>query len=403
MKRHDDIDALRAIAFSLLIGYHVAMLYVAGWDLHLKSTHPAEWLQGPMILLNRWRMDLIFLVSGVATALMMRRSTPGGFLAERTWRLLLPLAFGMAVVIPIQPYCQGVANGLVEPGFLRFLERYFTAYRWPKGAFDGWDVGVTWNHLWYLPYLFAYTVVLAAIRPLAESRIGERLTSRLNALRGWRLVAYPAIPLFASAAMLQWRFPATHDLAHDWYNHATYFTVFAYGWLLGRLEAPWEALVRARWRSTGMALATGAAYMVVRRLVPDEPGALWMLGVLAVRSLYAWCAIAAILGWGRARLDRPFRWLPFARQSIYPWYVLHQSVIVVLAYWLVPMRLPAVPEAALIASGTVAGCWFINGAIVTKVRWLRACFGLKPRDAGREPAPARPVPSAARLGWDDIR
>src|SRR3546814_5782639 len=54
--------------------YHAAMLYVAGagWDFHLKSSHAAEWLQYPMLFLNRWRMELLFLVSGLAVNFMRR-------------------------------------------------------------------------------------------------------------------------------------------------------------------------------------------------------------------------------------------------------------------------------------------------------------------------------------------
>ena len=54
MQRRHDIDALRVIAFSLLILYHAAMVYVADWDFHIKSAHTFEWLQYPMIALNRW-------------------------------------------------------------------------------------------------------------------------------------------------------------------------------------------------------------------------------------------------------------------------------------------------------------------------------------------------------------
>ena len=104
MTRRHDIDALRTIAFALLILYHWCMLYVAGedWGWHLKSPHTTEWLQLPMLFVNRWRMDLIFLISGLSVHFLLRDTPIGRFIATRTWRLLLPLTFGCLVVVPIQ-------------------------------------------------------------------------------------------------------------------------------------------------------------------------------------------------------------------------------------------------------------------------------------------------------------
>ena len=168
MQRRHDIDALRALAFALLILYHWGMFYVAGddWGWHVKSTHLAGWLQLPMLAVNRWRMDLIFLISGLAAAFLLKPGQSGRFLAQRSARLLLPLTFGILVVVPVQPYVQGVTNGVVEPGFFAFLAEYYTARRWPENAFDGWQHGYTWNHLWYLAYLWVYTLALAALLPL---------------------------------------------------------------------------------------------------------------------------------------------------------------------------------------------------------------------------------------------
>ena len=147
MTRRHDIDALRALAFALLILYHLAMFYVLDWEWHIKSIHPAEWLQWPMLFVNRWRMDLIFLISGIAAAFLLDPDRIWQFVRQRTWRLFLPLLFGMLVVVPIQPYAQGVSNGAVEPGFWQFLIDYYSGKRWPENAFDGWQHGFTWNHL----------------------------------------------------------------------------------------------------------------------------------------------------------------------------------------------------------------------------------------------------------------
>jgi len=62
--RRHDINAVRVGALALLILYHVGMVYLADWGFHVKSPGSAEWLQWPMVAVKRWRMPLIFLVSG---------------------------------------------------------------------------------------------------------------------------------------------------------------------------------------------------------------------------------------------------------------------------------------------------------------------------------------------------
>ncbi|MGK0439153.1 MAG: hypothetical protein ACJATK_002111, partial [Paracoccaceae bacterium] len=59
--RRYDIDALRVLAFSILILYHIGMLYVADWGFHIKSAYQYEWVKYPMLLVNQWRMPLLFL------------------------------------------------------------------------------------------------------------------------------------------------------------------------------------------------------------------------------------------------------------------------------------------------------------------------------------------------------
>src|SRR5690606_15506569 len=145
--RRHDIDALRVLAFALLIIYHVGMFYVADWGWHIKSAHLSEWLQYPMLLVNRWRMPLLFLISGLAVNFLLRGMGAGELARSRVKRLLLPLAFGMAVIVPPQAYLQAVSNGAFDGNYLEFLRAYFTFQPWAQGAFDGSHIGITWNHL----------------------------------------------------------------------------------------------------------------------------------------------------------------------------------------------------------------------------------------------------------------
>ena len=376
MTRRHDIDALRAIAFGMLILYHLCMLYVFDWGWHVKSMHQAEWLQWPMIFVNRWRMDLIFMISGMAAAFLLKTDQAWRFVRQRNWRLMLPLLFGMAVVVPIQPYAQGVTNGLVKPGFVQFIIDYFSGKQWPKNAFDGWQYGFTWNHLWYLFYLWVYTLVLALLAKPLASTAGRKLVALFTGLRGWRLLVLPALPFLLYTVTLQDRFPDNGDFVHDWYRNAVYFTVFVYGYLVARDVGFWVEALRLRRVSLVAALAIFVPYLVLGQLLPDNAPHWQVIVIWTLRVGYIWTMLLAILGWGHALLNRPFRWLPWATESVYPWYMLHQSLIVGIAYWLIPYKLGAVMEPLLVLVGTVAGCYLIS-EIVKRVQWLRPCFGLK--------------------------
>jgi glucan biosynthesis protein C len=378
MNRRHDIDALRVLAFAGVILYHVAMYYVADWPWHLKSPHAAEWLQTPMRALNLWRMDLVFLISGLALGFLQRSRPTGALLRERSWRLLLPLVFGMLVIVPFQAYAQGVANGHIAPGFAAFLRRYLVGGPWPAGAFDGSDFGLTWNHLWYLPYLWLYTTLLVVLQPLLDSAAGQRLRVAFCGLRGAALLL-PALPLMAWSLTVWPHFPPTHDLIHDGWLHAVYVTLFLYGWWAGTDAGWWSAVARWRRRALGIALGMLALYLGLRALPADLPAPRLLLRLVA--DAYLWTALLAILGWGHVRLNRPWRWLPWARESVYPWYVLHQTLIIALAWWLAPGQLGPVVEPTLLLAGTLMGCWAIT-ALVRRTGWLRPLFGLGPRRAG---------------------
>lgn len=73
MQRRHDLDWLRVIAFGLLLLYHVGMDYVT-WDWHVKSPTTQLMLEPVMLLSSPWRMSLLLLISGVATAFVLRSS-----------------------------------------------------------------------------------------------------------------------------------------------------------------------------------------------------------------------------------------------------------------------------------------------------------------------------------------
>jgi hypothetical protein len=364
-ERRYDIDALRVIAFGLLILYHVGMFYVTGWGWHVKSAYQAEWLQLPMSLVNQWRMPLLFVISGLAMSFVIERYSPGRLAARRVVRLLLPLVFGMAVIVAPQCYYEALAKGLIEPGFGRFMVQYLTFQDFPGDAWGGENMIVwTWNHLWYLAYVLVYTLVLIAFTAVFPGAIAS-LRQVVGKMRGPWLILVPVAMLLVYGTFV---FPLapyiSHALIDDWYAHAMYGSFFLLGFLIGRSEGLWAEISRLRY----VTLA-GAVTMFVILNFTDN---------MLVIYLNRWLWLLAVFGLAFHWLNRPFRWLRYATEAVYPWYILHQTITIVLGYNLAKWALGPVVEPLLVVGGTIIGCLLLHEFVIRRSRILRPLFGLGP-------------------------
>ena len=160
--RRYDLDWLRVFAFGILIFYHVGMFYVT-WGWHVKSPSASPALEPAMLLVNPWRLALLFFISGVAIRFAADKAPLADFLPGRFVRLFVPLVFGMLVVVVPQAYAELRFKGEIGPGFLAFWRDYVLF----RGDFS--IITPTWNHLWYIAYMLVYTLLLAPfLKPLTR-------------------------------------------------------------------------------------------------------------------------------------------------------------------------------------------------------------------------------------------
>jgi hypothetical protein len=389
--RRLDLDWIRVGAFALLILYHVGMLYVS-WGFHVKSIHESRALETLMIALNPWRLSILFLVSGAATRFMLDKGSPGALAGLRSWRLLVPLAFGMAVVVPPQSYAEVVEK-------LGFAGSYWTFWFGHYLAFDQGFCGLvnnrrtclilpTWNHLWFVAYLWAYTMTLMAAVAIAPAALAaaSRGAGRLS---GITLLLGPALLLAAFRAILFPRFPITHALIDDPYAHAVYGSAFLFGFLVARSNAFAEATARLRWPALALALAAYLSLIWLRGLPVGAP---LRLALPLAYGLDQWCWILAILGFARHWLrDRDGPVMRYAAGAVFCWYIVHQTIIVVVAHWLKGLALPAAAEASLVIGATVAGC-YLAYEVARRVPLLRPLFGVTPPKPEQAEFTLRPSP-----------
>ena len=174
----------------------------------------------------------------------------------------------------------------------------------------------------------------------------------------------------------------------DWYNHAQYFGMFLFGFMLVRRPVLWLALDRLRWPALAMA-AVGAAVFLPASLGLGGP--LW--AERAGREALAWGAILAALGFAQRHLNHDHRWRAYFVDVIFAYYIVHQTALIALAVWLKPLQLGGAIEALLVIAGTVIAC-VVTAEVARRVSWLRPLFGFRgagPKVTGQR----RAAPSGA--------
>ena len=376
--RHYGMDWLRIGAFQLLILYHVGMAFVP-WDYQVKVVSPPlAWATIPMMLTNPWRLSLLFAVSGYASAALLARRAGrlGGFVRSRLARLGVPLLFGMAVAVTPQPWVWLVTQYGYPHGFGHFLAHDY--YRFQT---IGAVAMPTWMHLWFVVYLLAYTLLLAALlaAPLAWQECCARFTDRVMA--GPALLPLGIAGIYLARRLLSPGWEETHAFSNDWSAHAVYLPVFLFGYRL-RGSEPLQRAV-GRWWKLALAVAiSGWAMLALCEL--GYPGSTPLPHVLRVpyqlaRAAEAWGAIVGLIGLADRHWNVDSRWRPMLAEAVFPFYLIHQTIILVVAYWLLATPTGPAVRFLVLVSATGAGCWafYLAGRSIS---WLRPLIGLKRRE-----------------------
>ncbi|CAN5777464.1 acyltransferase family protein [soil metagenome] len=385
-ERRADLDWLRVLAFGLLIFYHAGMAW-SGWSWHVSSADSIEWLREGMRFLNRWRMPLIFVVSGAAITLALGNRAPGRFALDRLRRLGLPLLFGMLVIVPPQVYLERRFRGQFRGSFLDWLPHAFEGGAYPAG-------NISWHHLWFLAYVLLLTFVLLPVFLWARSVRG-RVARDVAAQRTARVGLYWLMVLPLAASLL-WLAPLSHNingLIGDWNGLVSYGALLLYGAFLFGSSVLLSTLDRQRWLSLAIGIAAYAALTTwfiggaVRPGIADADRPAYAL--LSAVNTMAW--LFAIIGFAHRHLTQRPAFLSEATEAVYPFYILHQTVTVIAVYWLLTLGVPPVVGFILAVLATFLGTSAIYLMLVRPLWFIRPLFGLKavarrpvmvPRDQG---------------------
>jgi hypothetical protein len=225
-----------------------------------------------------------------------------------------------------------------------------------------------------LPYLFLYTLLLwLALRrwPTLLERLGTQVG---KVLHGPGLLVWPTLYLAITLLLLRKNFPQNYSVWGDWFAHSQYLAMFLLGAALARTPENWQRMMHSRWLALALALAAWLALVQAPWLAREAQLPMREIGPWAY-SVQQWCAIVAALGFAQLHLNHDSPARRYLTEAVFPVYILHQTLILLLAHSFAPVALNPVFEGGLLVGLTFA-LSLAGFEMVRRVRWLRPLFGL---------------------------
>ncbi|GIH95233.1 acyltransferase family protein [Planobispora siamensis] len=406
-ERRTELDSIRVLVVVGLVFFHTALVFDARDDFYVKNaeTTPVTLVVSALGVL--WAMPLLFFLAGLGARHSLRRRGAGEYAAERLRRLGVPLAFGTVVLVPVPEWLRQRSDPAFHESYLEFLPRFFDldGFKWRDFPFIFEGRHFEFGHLWFLLLLLTFSLILTPLVRWGGSW-GPRLGDRAAALAERRpgAILLPAVPLAAVCALagLEEQFAGWH--------RAAYLLFFLSGFAFAGDER-FRAALRRDLRL--IAISGVVLFLVGGPLLMTaggDPFTDLTPQAVAGRALFGvtgWCWLIAILGFldrrGRSaatpRGRGPRRWYAYLSEAVLPLYVLHQPVVVAVAFVVIAWEASIAVKFSVIGTVSLVLIFAAYDLLVRRTAPTRFLFGLRPErrpPAVAQPAVARPGRSGRR-------
>jgi glucan biosynthesis protein C len=380
------IDWLRVLAILGVFLFHASNVFDT-LPSHIKNAQQSDVITGIQAFFFPWGMALFFMIAGAGTWFALKRRTSSQYIKERSRRLLIPFVVGSIIFSPVQLYFEWshkVQTGVFAGSFVQFVSSL------PWGP-NPRIFAVVGYHLWFLGFLFMFSLLALPFFQWVRRGAGQRLIFWLEQVcrhRGGILI-FVLPPLFIRLG-LQPFFP----YEHDWADFFFLFTFFVIGYLVISDEQLRQA-VRRDWPITltvGTLAFLGGAAIVLSTGEFDIESAPHNLLDFTWWGLFAvcgWCWTAFTLFIGMRFLNFSNRLLRYGQEAIVPFFVVHQPVIIVIAYFVVQLNAALVPKLLIVVIGSFLVSLALYQLVIRRVGVLRVTFGMK--QGSKDTGPIRPT------------
>jgi len=358
------LDWLRIMLILTVFLFHIGMIFSTfGW--HIKNEEQLSSLAPVMSFLHLWRMPLLFLISGAGTYYALGKRSDKQYLKERFQRLLIPLVAGIFILVPVQVYIERI--GSYDSLFQYYLYMFDGVY--PSGNFS-------WHHLWFIAYLFLISLLITPFFKYFKSRNFRRfnlwLEKQVTRKGGMNLIV---LPLLISQLVLKPYFPReTHDVVNDWAFIAFNLTFFLAGFLL--FVNP--RIVYHVKKQRKIFFAQAVLGSVIWFFGYDHWNLPFFLNEL-LNITVIWSCSVAVIAYAALGLNKNSLFRKRATEAIYPFYLLHQPVIILFGYYIIHWDVPVLWKAIYVLVFSFFTSIGVYWLFIYPFNAMRILFGMKKR------------------------
>jgi len=371
-QRRYDLDWLRVLAILAIFVFHTTRLFDPdGWLIKNPTTYTFVnvWKE----FATSWGMPLILIISGASAFYALGKVRPGKYVLGLLARLFLPLVIGIFTHIAFQVYLEDVQKGTFSGSFFEFYPHYFDGMYGFGGNF-AW-MGL---HLWYLEILFILSLLcLPLFAWFKYGRVGRRVLKGLGDLLAKPgavfLFTLPVIWLIETLEQATW---GNREMG-GW-SIFIYPCFFIAGFVIFSHASLQERIQQMRWFSlgAGLVLSTGYLFLKFQSGYPIlDPLRGKFTDLLLVLSCWSW--LLAVFGFGMKHLKSSKPFLTYANEAALSFYILHQTVIISLGYFVVQWSISDLFKWAIILLASFAISIGLHEFLIRRFNLLRLLFGMK--------------------------
>lgn len=370
IQRRYDLDWLRVLGILSVFVYHSTRFFNFG-DWHVKNAVTYGTVQLLENFMEIWMMPLIFMISGASIFYAMNKGGAGTFLKDKVLRLLVPLLVAMFTYGSLQVYLERLTHGQFSGSYFAFLPHYFEGVYLETGqpgnfAFHG-------MHMWYVMILFLYCLIFYPLFRWWKGN-GRGVLEKLGNLFAspwtlWLVLAFPILILHI------WVSDTDLEFGSGGWPFLYYIFFLLYGFVIVSHERLQENIQRMRWFN----LILGLSLSVTLLIFIANPAFAALEDALG-DTLYILSACALLpagMGFGMKYLTANTPFLKYASEAVMGFYILHQTVLLVVGYFVVQWMIPDLAKWAIIFTSSFVIIMAIYEFLIRRVNILRFLCGMR--------------------------